>query len=109
MNTPIGCESFEAIMYGCPRINVTALPLPNRVNAVGLPRNHGCAARDVLAEVISRSIRARSASSACWSWRNCADALWTAAGVLALTRVATSTWTRWARGNPQVTRSLTAS
>src|SRR5580704_102647 len=53
-----------------------------------------CADSAVLAEVISRSIWARCASSACWSRRNCADALWTAAGVLALTRVATSSWTR---------------
>src|SRR5262249_14208131 len=32
----------------------------------------------------------------------------TASGVLAVTRVATSVWTRCASGNPHVTRSLTA-
>ena len=61
-----------------------------RADQLGRLGGDTCAESDVLAEVISRSIRVRSASSACWSRRNCADARWAAAGVLADTMVATS-------------------
>ena len=63
---------------------------PARADQLGRLGGDTCAESDVLAEVISRSIRVRSASSACWSRRNCADARWAAAGVLADTMVATS-------------------
>ena len=53
------------------------------------------------------SMVARSASSTPWSWCSCAVAAWIADGVLAVSTVATSICTRWASGNPQVTRSFT--
>src|SRR5689334_21731435 len=68
-----------------------------------------CAASAALAVPISRSIRARCASRACWSRRSCPEARVTASGLLAVTSVATSVWTRWASGDPQAARSATTS
>src|SRR5580704_17157080 len=62
---------------------------------------------DLLAVLIMLSMVARSASSTRWSCCRAVVAARTAGGVLAVSSMATSACTRWASGNPQVTRSFT--
>jgi cytochrome c oxidase assembly factor CtaG len=103
-----GWSKWARLRRGTPPEAAGKVAPPRLPRQLGRLGGDTLAESDLLAVVISASNRARSALSACWSRRSWADARCAAAGVLAVTIAATSSCTRCASGNAQVTRSFTA-